>query len=116
MLGTCCLAVIWATGIYLTGTLMAEVILDTPSVIGFGSLQCRTWPHSLTEDELMASGHAQWMLGIASGKNLFAPPKKASIFLFYDERNIVRYMGDYCSRNPDKLISEGAYLFLTRSK
>ena len=45
---------------------------------------------------------------------LFDPPKKGSIYLPYDEENIVEYIDRNCSLHPEKFISEVAYEFFAR--
>lgn len=108
------LCLVLAIAGFATATQSASVELAHPPVIGFGMQPCNRWPTSLTEHTYAGNPYAQWILGIASGKNLFAPPKQGAIFLAYDEYNIVNYISRYCSSHPDRLISEAAVAFLYR--
>jgi hypothetical protein len=83
-----------------------------PPVIGVGNQSCESWPIDILEKDSESSPYVQWILGIASGQNLFDHSSRRSIFFPYDENNIVSFISNYCRKNPGKLISEAAYDFL----
>jgi hypothetical protein len=110
----CCIVFFLAFVIGTGSTQAGQNNTATLPVVGLGSLSCSAWPADMNKKDLDTNPFAQWVLGAASGKNLFSPPKGASVYLPDDEINIVKYISRYCRENPNRLLSDAVYLFLIR--
>ena len=108
------LTILFMTSLLVAPQIAHAVELKYPPVVGLGNKACSSWPVESANGDIASNAYAQWVLGVASGKNLFDPPKKGSIYLPYDEENIVEYIDRNCSLHPEKFISEVAYEFFAR--